>query len=138
MRFQVSTLLDRVSGTVSPSFFFQNLWLVLITAPNSRISALNYLSRRLPKLQNDDRAQRLVFTFFFEIELTRFLLESLRNFAHWRSRCRIDGSWFCGGTRRPADIGSARDPRFAHNDVEIERCWVQEVCNSNLSAYDGC
>lgn len=48
-------LLDRVSGTVSPSFFFQNVWLVLVTAPNSRIPALNYLSRRLPKMQSEDR-----------------------------------------------------------------------------------
>ncbi|KAK4333987.1 Protein dopey [Rhodotorula toruloides] len=47
---KVAALLDRLSGTVSPAFFFQNLWLVLITAPNSRIPALNYLSRRLPKL----------------------------------------------------------------------------------------
>lgn len=48
---KVAALLDRLSGTVSPSFFFQNLWLVLITAPNSRIPALNYLARRLPKLE---------------------------------------------------------------------------------------
>ncbi|KAK4703671.1 hypothetical protein P7C70_g2546, partial [Phenoliferia sp. Uapishka_3] len=51
---KVAALLDRVSGTVSPSFFFQNLWLVLVTAPNSRIPALNYLSRRLPKLESGD------------------------------------------------------------------------------------
>ena len=50
----MAALLDRVSGTVSPSFFFQNVWLVLVTAPNSRIPALNYLSRRLPKLESDD------------------------------------------------------------------------------------
>lgn len=48
-RAQVAALLDRLSGTVSPSFFFQNLWLVLITAPHSRIPALNYLARRLPR-----------------------------------------------------------------------------------------
>lgn len=51
---QVAELLDRVSGTVSSSFFFQNLWLILITAPNSRIPALNYLARRLPRLESDD------------------------------------------------------------------------------------
>lgn len=50
----MAALLDRVSGTVSPSFFFQNLWLVLITAPNSRIPALNYLARRLPKMESED------------------------------------------------------------------------------------
>jgi hypothetical protein len=53
---QVSALLDRVSGTVSPSFFFQNVWLVLMTAPNSRIPAINYLAKRLPKMENDDSA----------------------------------------------------------------------------------
>ncbi|SCZ93044.1 BZ3500_MvSof-1268-A1-R1_Chr6-2g08425 [Microbotryum saponariae] len=51
---KVAALLDRVSGAVSPSFFFQNVWLVLVTAPGSRIPALNYLSRRLPKLQSED------------------------------------------------------------------------------------
>ncbi|GAA5992102.1 hypothetical protein JCM5350_006348 [Sporobolomyces pararoseus] len=57
---KVAELLDRVSGTVSPSFFFQNLWLVLITAPNSRIPALNYLSRRLPKLESDESLTEVV------------------------------------------------------------------------------
>lgn len=46
--------MDRVSGTVSPEFFFQNMWLVLVTAPNSRIPALNYLQRRLPKMESGD------------------------------------------------------------------------------------
>ncbi|GAA5887198.1 hypothetical protein JCM6882_002446 [Rhodosporidiobolus microsporus] len=53
---KVAALLDRVSGTVSPSFFFQNLWLVLITAPNSRIPALNYLARRLPRMEEGESA----------------------------------------------------------------------------------
>jgi hypothetical protein len=57
---QVAALLDRVSGTVSPSFFFQNVWLVLITAPNSRIPALNYLARRLPKIESEDSASFVV------------------------------------------------------------------------------
>ncbi|GAA6010233.1 hypothetical protein JCM11491_005403 [Sporobolomyces phaffii] len=56
---KVAELLDRVSGTVSPSFFFQNLWLVLVTAPNSRIPALNYLARRLPKLESDESRLQL-------------------------------------------------------------------------------
>ncbi|GAA6058598.1 hypothetical protein JCM10212_004009 [Sporobolomyces blumeae] len=51
---KVAELLDRVSGTVSPAFFFQNMWLTLITAPHSRIPALNYLSRRLPKLESGE------------------------------------------------------------------------------------
>ncbi|GAA5963888.1 hypothetical protein JCM21900_003967 [Sporobolomyces salmonicolor] len=57
---KVAALLDRVSGTVSPSFFFQNLWLVLITAPHSRIPALNYLSRRLPKMESDESLTHIV------------------------------------------------------------------------------
>ncbi|KAK4051842.1 hypothetical protein OIV83_002547 [Microbotryomycetes sp. JL201] len=57
---KVAALLDRLSGTVSPSFFFQNLWLVLITAPHSRIPALNYLSRRLPKMDSQDSPSPIV------------------------------------------------------------------------------
>ncbi|EJU02805.1 hypothetical protein DACRYDRAFT_94483 [Dacryopinax primogenitus] len=51
---KVLNLLDRLSGTVSPAFFLQNLWLVLLTTPNARSSAINYLSRRLPKLTADE------------------------------------------------------------------------------------
>ncbi|PPQ99509.1 hypothetical protein CVT24_005299 [Panaeolus cyanescens] len=52
---KVLSLLDRLSGTVSPSFFFQNMWLVMLTTPSARGTSLNYLSRRLPKLQpNED------------------------------------------------------------------------------------
>ncbi|KAJ8084790.1 hypothetical protein PM082_003567 [Marasmius tenuissimus] len=47
---KVISLLDRLSGTVSPSFFFQNIWLVMLTSPASRGTALNFLSRRLPQL----------------------------------------------------------------------------------------
>ncbi|THV06503.1 hypothetical protein K435DRAFT_960479 [Dendrothele bispora CBS 962.96] len=47
---KVLSLLDRLSGTVSPSFFFQNIWLVMITTPPARGTALNFLSRRLPNL----------------------------------------------------------------------------------------
>ncbi|KAI5481667.1 cellular morphogenesis-related protein [Pseudohyphozyma bogoriensis] len=57
---KVAALLDRVSGTVSPSFFFQNMWLVLVTAPNSRIPALNYLSRRMPKMETEDSLSHIV------------------------------------------------------------------------------
>ncbi|SCV67868.1 BQ2448_5479 [Microbotryum intermedium] len=57
---KVAALLDRVSGAVSPSFFFQNVWLVLVTAPGSRIPALNYLSRRLPKLESEDALSYIV------------------------------------------------------------------------------
>ncbi|GAA5972409.1 hypothetical protein JCM8115_004327 [Rhodotorula mucilaginosa] len=44
---QVATLLDRLCDTVSPTFFLPNIWLVLITTPHARVSALNYLLRRL-------------------------------------------------------------------------------------------
>lgn len=47
---QVVFLLDFVSSTVSPPFFLQNVWLILISTPSARILALNYLSRRMPKL----------------------------------------------------------------------------------------
>ncbi|GAA5879237.1 hypothetical protein JCM8547_003940, partial [Rhodosporidiobolus lusitaniae] len=57
---KVAALLDRLSGTVSPAFFFQNVWLVLITAPTSRIPALNYLARRLPKLESDEGLEHIV------------------------------------------------------------------------------
>ena len=39
---------------MSPSFFLQNIWLVLITAPSLRIAALNYLSKRMPKIGPED------------------------------------------------------------------------------------
>jgi len=40
---KVVSLLDRLSGTVSPSFFFQNIWLVMLTTPSARGTALNFL-----------------------------------------------------------------------------------------------
>ncbi|KAL0242321.1 hypothetical protein I308_105950 [Cryptococcus tetragattii IND107] len=42
-------LLDRLSGAISPSFFLQNVFLILITSPVSRLAALNYLARRMTK-----------------------------------------------------------------------------------------
>jgi hypothetical protein len=56
----VAGLLDQISGTVSPAFFLQNVWLVLITAPSLRIAALNYLSRRMPKIGSDDSISMVV------------------------------------------------------------------------------
>ncbi|KAI8459463.1 Dopey, N-terminal-domain-containing protein [Phakopsora pachyrhizi] len=47
---RVCSLLDELSGAVSLSFFLQNLWLVLITCPGYRISAINFLNRRMPRL----------------------------------------------------------------------------------------
>jgi hypothetical protein len=47
---QVLNLLDRLSTTVSLSFFLENVWLILLTMPPVRGTALNLVSRRLPKL----------------------------------------------------------------------------------------
>ena len=41
-------MLTRVSKTVGPAFFLQNVFLVLISSPASRLSAVNFLSKRLP------------------------------------------------------------------------------------------
>ncbi|KAH8099733.1 Dopey, N-terminal-domain-containing protein [Cristinia sonorae] len=52
---KVLGLLDRLSGTVSPSFFLQNIWLIMLTSPSARGTAINFLSRRLPRLNaNED------------------------------------------------------------------------------------
>ncbi|MBW0470508.1 hypothetical protein O181_010223, partial [Austropuccinia psidii MF-1] len=48
----VCSLLGRLSGTVSLPFFLQNLWLVLIAGPGYRIPAINFLSRRIPPLND--------------------------------------------------------------------------------------
>lgn len=57
---QVAGILDQLSGTVSPSFFLQNIWLTLITAPSLRIAALNYLARRMPKIGTEDSIALIV------------------------------------------------------------------------------
>ncbi|OCF74855.1 hypothetical protein I204_03697 [Kwoniella mangroviensis CBS 8886] len=46
---KILSLLDRVSEAITPSFFLKNIFLILISSPQSRLSALNYLSRRLLK-----------------------------------------------------------------------------------------
>nr|XP_031863087.1 uncharacterized protein CI109_001565 [Kwoniella shandongensis]KAA5530159.1 hypothetical protein CI109_001565 [Kwoniella shandongensis] len=46
---KILSLLDRLSEAVKPSFFLQNIFLILISSPTSRLSALNYLGRRLLK-----------------------------------------------------------------------------------------
>lgn len=54
---QILFLLDRLSGAISPSFFLQNIFLILITSPVSRLAALNYLARRMTKpLDHPDAA----------------------------------------------------------------------------------
>ena len=56
---KVLSLLDRISGSVSPSFFFQNIWLVMLTTPSARGTSLNFLSRRLPKLKAEEGEKAL-------------------------------------------------------------------------------
>ncbi|KAF9524082.1 Dopey, N-terminal-domain-containing protein [Crepidotus variabilis] len=51
---KVVGLLDKLSGAVSISFFFQNIWLVMLTSPSARGTSLNFLSRRLPQLNADE------------------------------------------------------------------------------------
>ncbi|KAI0718921.1 Dopey, N-terminal-domain-containing protein [Cerioporus squamosus] len=51
---KVLALLDRLAGTISQSFFFQNVWLVILTTPRARGTALTYLSRRLPPFKADE------------------------------------------------------------------------------------
>ncbi|TFK70447.1 hypothetical protein BDN72DRAFT_887964 [Pluteus cervinus] len=94
---KVLGLLDKLSGTVSPSFFFQNIWLVMLTTPSARGTSLNLLARRLPKLNADEDItsvavepyviwKRLLASFFAEvvgdgtkteaIEMIQFLLQN--------------------------------------------------------------
>ncbi|KAF8079121.1 Dopey, N-terminal-domain-containing protein [Lyophyllum atratum] len=57
---KVLNLLDRLSGTVAPSFFFQNIWLVMLTTPSARGTSLNFLARRLPRLNSDEDISEVV------------------------------------------------------------------------------
>ncbi|BEI90230.1 uncharacterized protein CcaverHIS019_0303000 [Cutaneotrichosporon cavernicola] len=44
---QVMSLLNRLSDAVSQRFFLQNVFLVLVSSPGSRLAAVNYLARAL-------------------------------------------------------------------------------------------
>ncbi|QRW09045.1 hypothetical protein RhiLY_08044 [Ceratobasidium sp. AG-Ba] len=57
---KVLALLDRLAGTVGTSFFFMNVWLVLVSAPSARAPALNLLARRLPKVGPGDDLTHIV------------------------------------------------------------------------------
>lgn len=48
--------MDRLSGAASISFFFQNIWLIMLTTPSARGTSLNFLARRLPRLNADEGA----------------------------------------------------------------------------------
>ncbi|TCD67610.1 hypothetical protein EIP91_012242 [Steccherinum ochraceum] len=57
---KVLGLLDRLSGTVSPSFFLQNIWLIMLTSPSARGTSINFLSRRLPRLNSNEDITTIV------------------------------------------------------------------------------
>ncbi|KAK0564187.1 hypothetical protein OC844_001830 [Tilletia horrida] len=57
---KVLSILDRLSASVSSAFFLQNIWLILLGSPNARLSALNYLSRRLPNLNSEVDPAKIV------------------------------------------------------------------------------
>ncbi|OAX42077.1 hypothetical protein K503DRAFT_863326 [Rhizopogon vinicolor AM-OR11-026] len=57
---KVLSLLDRLSGTVSPVFFIQNIWVIMITMSSARGTALNFLSRRLPRSHADEDITQIV------------------------------------------------------------------------------
>ncbi|RDB28675.1 Protein dopey [Hypsizygus marmoreus] len=57
---KVLNLLDRLSVTVSPAFFFQNIWLIMLTTPSARGTSLNFLARRLPRLNANDDISEVV------------------------------------------------------------------------------
>jgi len=57
---KVLSILDHLSQSVSSAFFLQNIWLILIGSPKSRLSALNYLSRRLPNLNAEVDPAKIV------------------------------------------------------------------------------
>ncbi|KAJ2917856.1 hypothetical protein MD484_g2573, partial [Candolleomyces efflorescens] len=57
---KVIGLLDKLSTSASLSFFFQNIWLVMLTTPSARGTSLNYLSRRLPRLTPEEDITEIV------------------------------------------------------------------------------
>lgn len=50
---QVLALLNTLSQAVSQQFFLQNIFLVLISSPASRLAALNYLTRQLSEVPEE-------------------------------------------------------------------------------------
>ncbi|KAE8212602.1 hypothetical protein CF326_g9892, partial [Tilletia indica] len=57
---KVLSILDHLSQSVSSPFFLQNIWLILVSSPKARLSALNYLSRRLPNLNEEVDPAKIV------------------------------------------------------------------------------
>lgn len=55
---RVFTFFAKLSDAVSPPFFYQNVWLVLMASQPVRLAALNLLSRKLPKVNGDDNGDK--------------------------------------------------------------------------------
>ena len=53
-------LLDSISGSVGRPFFLQCLWLVLVTSSSTRLAAFNYLTRRMPNLNDEPHPANLI------------------------------------------------------------------------------
>ncbi|WFD35659.1 hypothetical protein MCUN1_002517 [Malassezia cuniculi] len=56
---RVVRLLDHISNSVGASFFLSSVWMVLISSPGVRLSALHYLARRMPPLNAENCAALL-------------------------------------------------------------------------------
>ena len=57
---RVMSIFDRVQQIMSPALFFQNIWLIILTTPIARGSALNLLSKRLPKFKVNEGREGLL------------------------------------------------------------------------------
>lgn len=51
---RVLNILDNLRKNVDETFFFQCMWLILITSSHHRGPALHYLGRRMPMLTNTE------------------------------------------------------------------------------------
>jgi Dopey, N-terminal len=75
MFLQVLGILDRLSGTLSLSFFLQNIWLIMLTNPPARGTAYNYLSRRLPTLNPEDGKHQTCSALCQSLDLLKILID---------------------------------------------------------------
>lgn len=48
---RVVALLDNIAASVGWPFFLQTMWKVVVTSPNVRLCAFNFLARRMPKME---------------------------------------------------------------------------------------
>lgn len=52
---QVLSILNQVSEAISPEFFLQNVFLIMVSSPASRLAATNYLARKLLRSSMPDQ-----------------------------------------------------------------------------------